>query len=72
MNAATRASLDEVPVPVDESGAVRACVIEPRLGGWCVAWAFDGGLRKEPTDLVYGSAREAAAASIYLNGRSGA
>ena len=71
MNAAARHELDATATPVDEYGPVRACVVS-RPDGYRTAWAHDGGRSKIPFGAVYTTPRDAASASRYLNGRSGA
>lgn len=69
MNAAERAALDEIPVPVANGQAGRACVVIVG-GGWYVAWL--NGTTKQPFGAPYPTARAAAAASRHLNERGGA
>lgn len=67
MNAADRASLATVPVPVDAHGQpARACIVLTS-DGWRTAWATAGG--KETFGPVYATARDAAAASRFVNAR---
>lgn len=42
MNAATRAALDAIAIPVDQHGLVPAMVISAGTG-FSAAWAHDGG-----------------------------
>lgn len=69
MNAGDRALLDEVPVPVADGEAGRACVVSTDAG-WRTAWLV--GTMKDPFGPVYPTARAAAAASRHLNARAGA
>lgn len=71
MNTATRHALDSVPTPFEDGYPVR-CMAVLRAGAWRTAWGFDGCRRPEPFGPAYAGAREAAAASRYLNQRSGA
>lgn len=68
MNATDRAAMAAEPVPVDEQGNVgRACVVK-EAGEWRTAWLV--GTHKEPFGPAYDSARQAAAASRWLNERA--
>ena len=71
MNAADRAALDGTATPVDQYGAVRACVIAAG-GGYRTAWCHDGGRRKDAFGAMYTTPRAATATARYLNARSGA
>ena len=68
MNATDRAALASEPVPVDEQGYTgRACVVKED-GVWRTAWLVS--THKSTFGKPYGSAREAAAASRWLNERA--
>lgn len=70
MNAASRADLDAVPIPVEDGYLLHVCVIGAP-GGSRVAWMHDGGKRKEGFGPVYFAVRDAIAASRYVNARVG-
>lgn len=70
MNGSDRTALASVSVPVDPQGLpALACVIREQ-GQWRTAWLL--GTRKEPFGEPYPTAREAAAASRFLNERGDA
>lgn len=69
LSAARRAELAAVPMQVEGGAPVAACVVAA-AGGWNVAWAHDGGRRKQAFGDPYGSPLEAAAAAAFLNARS--
>ena len=71
MNAVAKAELAALPIPVEDGYPVRAMVIR-RDGAWRTCWGRDGYRRPEVFGPVYETAREAMAASRFINARAGA
>lgn len=72
MNAAQRAAVDSIPIPVEDGAPVRCGVTRDRDRRWRTVWLTDHALRSELFGPPYPGAREAAAVSRALNERSGA
>lgn len=68
LNAALRASLATIPVPVENGQAVETCVTTDESGAWRLAFMRDGGRRKELFGEPY-SMRDALEACRLLNER---
>lgn len=64
------AALDALPIPVEAGIPVR-CMVVVRDGEWRTAWGLSGCRRPEVFGPVYVSARDAIAAALWLNERSG-
>jgi hypothetical protein len=68
VNTATREVLAAEPVPVDERGSAGTACVVYEDGAWRTAWLV--GTRKTTFGPPFDSARQAAAASRWLNERS--
>jgi hypothetical protein len=70
VNTATREALAAAPVPVDEAGRPGRCGVgkDDASGLWYTYWLV--GLVRQRFGKPYASAREAAAASRWLNERT--
>jgi hypothetical protein len=69
LNAAARTALDREPIPVEGGQRASSCIVY-EAGVWRTAFVIE--VRKEPYGPAYGSAREAATASRYVNRRGDA
>jgi hypothetical protein len=66
MNAVARATLERLPIPVEDGQPVLAMVIR-RESEWRTAWGLDGCRRPDVFGPIYASARDAARASRFIN-----
>lgn len=60
--------LQAIPLEVEGGAVVRACVVQDATG-WRLAWAREGGLRKEAFGEPFAKAREACRAAAKINER---
>lgn len=71
MNATARATLDTLPIPVENGSLVRAAVTTVGAD-WVLAWSMDGGRRLETFGEPYKRVRDACRAAAAINARAGA